>query len=97
MTEEEWVFVDKAQGQLQAEIIKGLLEAQGITVWLNQEGAAHAYAIEIGSLGTVEILVPTSMVEKARQILDEYNQGGFEDMEFGDPGAEEPPDKQADK
>lgn len=91
MTEEEWVFVDRAQGQLQAEIIKGLLEAQGITVWLNQEGAAHAYAIEIGSLGTVEILVPTSMVEKARQILDEYNRGDFEDMEFGDPGADEPP------
>jgi hypothetical protein len=93
MPEEEWILVDKAQGQLQAEIIKGLLEAQGIMVWLNQEGAAHAYAVEIGTLGTVEILVPTSMVEKAQQILDEYKRGDFEDMEFGDSGPDELADR----
>jgi hypothetical protein len=84
MPEEEWVLIDTAQGQLQAEIIKGLLEAQGIMVWLNQEGAAHAYAIEIGTLGTVEILVPSSMVVEARQILDEFKRGDFEDVEFWD-------------
>jgi hypothetical protein len=84
MPEDEWVLVEKAQGQLPAEILKGLLEAQGITVWLNQEGAAHAYAIEIGSLGTVEILVPSSMAEQARYVLDEYVRGDFEDMEFVD-------------
>jgi hypothetical protein len=84
MPEEEWILVEKAQGQLQAEILKGLLEAQGILVWLNQEGAAHAYAVEIGTLGTVEILVPTSMVEKAREILEQYNHGDFEDIEFWD-------------
>jgi hypothetical protein len=92
MPDEEWVYVDQVQGQLQAEIIKGLLEAQGIQVWLNQEGAAHAYAIEIGSLGSVEILVPSSQVEKARQIMAEYNRGDFENMEFQDPGTDEPPD-----
>jgi hypothetical protein len=88
MPEEEWVLIDTAQGQLQAEIIKGLLEAQGIMVWLNQEGAAHAYAVEIGTLGTVEILVPSSMVVEARQILDEFKRGDFEDIEFldGDSG-----------
>ncbi len=90
MPDEEWVLLDRAQGQLQAEILKGLLEAQGIMVWLNQEGAAHAYAIEIGSLGTVEILVPSSMVLEARQILEEYNRGDFENMEFGDPESDEP-------
>ena len=35
MAEEEWVVVDRVQGQLQAEILKGMLEAQGIMVWLN--------------------------------------------------------------
>jgi hypothetical protein len=84
MPDDEWVLIDQAQGQLQAEIIKGLLEAQGIMVWLNQEGAAHAYAIEIGTLGTVEILVPTSMVAEAQAILDEYKRGDFEDTEFWD-------------
>jgi hypothetical protein len=93
MPDDEWVFVDQVQGQLQAEILKGLLEAQGIMVWLNQEGAAHAYAIEIGSLGTVEILVPSSMVEQAREILAEYKRGDFENMEFQDPESDEPPEK----
>ena len=42
MNQEEWVLVDTTAGQLQAEIVRGLLEAQGIQVWLNQAGAAHA-------------------------------------------------------
>ncbi|NJD59872.1 MAG: hypothetical protein C3F13_12105 [Anaerolineales bacterium] len=93
MTEEEWVLLDRVQGQLTAEILKGLLEAQGIMVWLNQEGAAHAYAIEVGSLGMVEILVPTSMVADARQVLEAYYRGDYENMEFTDPGPDEPPEE----
>ena len=90
MADEEWVLVDRAPGQLQAEIIRGLLEAQGITVWLNQEGAAHAYAVSVGLIGSVEILVPTSMVEKARQILKEYYRGDYENMEFNDSNSDDP-------
>lgn len=90
MADEEWVMVDRAPGQLQAEIMRGLLEAQGITVWLNQEGAAHAYAVSVGLMGSVEILVPTSMVEKARQILKAYYQGDYENMEFNDSNSDEP-------
>jgi hypothetical protein len=93
MPDEEWIYIDQVQGQLQAEILKGLFEAQGIKVWLNQEGVAHAYAIEIGSLGSVEILVPSSQAEKARQILAEYNRGDFENMEFQDPGPDETPEE----
>ena len=93
MTEEEWILVDKVQGQLQAEILKGLLEAQGITVWLNQEGAAHAYAVAVGTLGMVELLVPTSMVDKARQVLEAYYRGDFENMELQGPEPDERPDE----
>ena len=90
MAAEEWVLVDRAPGQLQAEIIRGLLEAQGITVWLNQEGAAHAYAVSVGLIGSVEILVPTSMVENARQILKAYYRGDYENMDFNDSNSDEP-------
>jgi hypothetical protein len=82
MADEEWTLVDKVHGQIQAEILKGLLEAQGIMVWLNQEGAAHAYAVAIGTLGTVEILVPSSVVNNARQVLEAYYHGDFENMEL---------------
>jgi hypothetical protein len=93
MAEEEWILVDKVHGQLQAEIMKGLLEAQGIMVWLNQEGAAHAYAVAVGTLGMVEVLVPTSEVEKARQVLDAYYRGDFEDMELKRPDSDETPEE----
>lgn len=89
MAKEEWTVVDKVHGQLQAEILKGLLEAQGIMVWLNQQGAAHAYAVSVGSLGMVEILVPSSMLENSRQILEAYYRGDFENMELKGPDSEE--------
>lgn len=85
MTEEEWVLVDKVQGQLQAELIRGLLEAQGITVWLNSQGAARAYAVTVGTLGAVEILVPSSAAEQAKQILDAYYKGEFDNIELTGP------------
>lgn len=79
---EEWVLVDKVQGQLQAELLRGLLEAQGIRVFLNQQGAAHAYAVTVGTLGTVEILVPTNDAEQAKQVLEAYYRGDFKDVEL---------------
>lgn len=80
MTEDEWVLVDKVQGQLQAEILKGLLEAQGIMVWVNPQGAARAYAVSVGSLGAVELLVPSSAADQAREVLDAYYRGDFENI-----------------
>jgi len=93
MTEEEWVLVDTVQGQLQAEILRGLLEAQGIMVWLNAQGAARAYAVSVGTLGAVEILVPSSAEEQARQTLEAYYRGDYNDIEFAGPDPQEDPDK----
>lgn len=93
MAEDEWILVDRVQGQLQAEILRGLLEAQGMRVWLNQEGAAHAYAVAVGTLGMVEILVPTSEVANARKVLEAYYRGDFENMELTGPEADEDPEK----
>lgn len=90
--EETWEVVEMVQGQLQAEILRGLLEAQDIKVWLNQEGAGAAYGINVGPLGTVEILVPSHALEQARQILDAYYEGEFEGADMGDI----PPDESID-
>jgi hypothetical protein len=80
MNQEEWVLVDTCAGQLQAELVRGLLEAQGILVWLNQAGAAHAYAMTVGSLGRVEVLVPSGDIEQAERVLDEYYSGKLDDI-----------------
>lgn len=87
MSEHNWEVIEKVSGELQGELLRGLFEAQGIPVTLNQEGAGRAYGIGIGALGLVQILVPSNFAEQARQILEQYYAGDFEaDQEADEPG-----------
>jgi len=86
MSAKKWAVLDEVGGTLNAELIKGLLEAQGVPAVLSQEGAGHyAYAMNVGSLGQVQILVPEDSLAEARQILSDYYAGKFEDQDFEDP------------
>ena len=76
-----WVLLTKVHEPVQAELLRGLLEAQGIQCLVSQEGAAKAMGVSVGSLGEIELLVPASQEGEARQILDEYYAGGFEDQD----------------
>jgi hypothetical protein len=81
MPEENWEVLETVGGSFQAEILRGLLEAQGISVVLSQEGAGRsAYAVTVGRLGEVEILVPVGELAEARKILDDYYNGVYEDL-----------------
>ena len=76
---EQWVSVDQVDGTLQAEILRGLLTAQGITVRLLEESAAAAIGLNMGPMAVVEILVPQAQEAQARQVLADYYAGKFED------------------
>ncbi|MGW8142979.1 MAG: putative signal transducing protein [Anaerolineales bacterium] len=78
MTDDKWVVVTEVSGELQADIIRSLLESQGIEVFLNQEGAGKAYGLSIGPLGEVQILVPEHQKEAANKIVDDYYAGNYE-------------------
>jgi hypothetical protein len=67
----ELVSVGTADGQIEAEIIKGLLTANGVDVWLSQESAGTALGLTIGAMGEVEIMVRAEQAEQARSLLDE--------------------------
>ena len=58
-----------AVGQPEAQIIKGRLESEGIPAVLRYESAGLIYGITIDGLGQVEVQVPASLAEEARQIL----------------------------
>ncbi len=81
MSEEKWELVTEVSGELQANLLRNLLEAQGIKVFLNQEGAGKAYGLTVGPLGEVQVLVPEKQSQKARQIVDEYYAGSLEENE----------------
>ncbi len=86
MSEERWVIIDETPGMFQAEILRGLLEAQGISVVLSQEGAGRAMGLTVGALGAVQILVPQRESARAQSVLDEYYAGDFENQTFADEG-----------
>ncbi len=67
----ELVSVGIADGQVEAEIIKGLLTANGVEVWLSQESAGTALGLTVGAMGEVEIMVRAEQAEEARSLLDQ--------------------------
>lgn len=89
MAKEQWEAVDQVGGELQGEIIRGLLEAQGIPVLMSQEGAGKAIGLNVGALGEVQILVPTSHKSQAEQVIRDYYAGKYEDEPDLDVGEEE--------
>ncbi|MBM3118597.1 MAG: DUF2007 domain-containing protein [Chloroflexi bacterium] len=58
-----------AYGQPEAEIIKGRLESEGIPAILRYESAGLVYGLTINGLGQVEVQVPSSLAQQAKEIL----------------------------
>ena len=58
-----------ANGQPEAEIVKGRLENEGIPAVLRYESAGIVYGLTIDGLGQVEVQVPSSLAQLARGIL----------------------------
>jgi len=54
---------------MEAQIIKGRLESEGIPVLLSYESAGLVYGITIDGLGEVKVMVPRDLVEEAKEIL----------------------------
>ncbi|MBM4423615.1 MAG: DUF2007 domain-containing protein [Chloroflexi bacterium] len=84
---DELVCVHVASGQVEANLIKSLLEAEGIPVMVAQEGAGAAYGLTVGVLGEAEIIVPEKFAAEARELLEEWTRG--EEEESGGDGQTE--------
>lgn len=84
------VVVYSAAGQLQANIVKGMLEAAGIPAQLSQEGAGAAYGLTVGPLGLVEILVPADRAEEAEALIAAMERGEMDEDRPASPTASRP-------
>jgi hypothetical protein len=80
MSEQNWVTLITVHGELNAELLRGLLEAQEIPVQLSQEGVARVYGIAIGPLGEVDLLVPEYKLTEAQEVLQAYESGELEEL-----------------
>lgn len=80
--ETKFTVVATASGKLEADIIKGMLEAQGVETMLSYEAAGTAYGFGVGRLARVEILVREEQSAEAESLLADYESGKFaEDSE----------------
>jgi len=77
MKNRNWALVTVLQDPIQAEILRGLLEAQGIIIHIVREGYQAAFGIANQASVRIELLAPDDQVEEARQILNDYNAGKF--------------------
>ena len=69
------VKVGSVSGKIEAEILRGLLESNGIQVWLAHEAASTAIGLGVGPLAEVDLMVLESQAEQAVQIIREYGPG----------------------
>jgi len=68
---EEMVEVYKAAGEAEAQIIRGLLESNGIPCLLKSQAALSVHVFTVDGMGEVKIMVGKSMAEKAKKLIRE--------------------------
>lgn len=66
---EELVEIYQAAGELEAQVIKGLLESNGIHCFLKSHAAPSVHVLTIDGMGEVKVMVFSSMAEKAKQLI----------------------------
>jgi hypothetical protein len=94
VSQDKWQVLDNVTGSVQAEVLKGFLEAQGIEVILSQEGIGESvFPVSIGPLSEIQILVRADQLQDAQKIMSEYNAGDFEDLADSDNVTEDMPEE----
>jgi hypothetical protein len=69
MSESESLVTVRTTNYMEAHIIKGHLETEGIPVLLRYESAGLVYGITVDGLGQVKVMVPQRLAEEAKEIL----------------------------
>jgi len=63
------VAVYRAFGEMEAQIIKGLLESYGIASLLKSRAAPSVHSFSVDGMGEVKVMVLESMAEKAKSLI----------------------------
>lgn len=63
--------VYRAQGEIEAQVIRGKLESQGIPCILESDSAPSVHMVPFTRLGWTRVMVSAKMAETAREIIAE--------------------------
>jgi hypothetical protein len=70
---------------LQAQIVKGRLESEGVPALLRYEGAGLVYGVTVDGLGEARVMVPEDLAQEAQAIVADQEYGEPEDMTEDEP------------
>ena len=65
------VEVYRAAGEMEAQVIKGLLESYGVPCLLKSNAARSVHVFAVDGMGEVRIMVWESMADKAKRLIEE--------------------------
>ena len=66
---EKLVEVYKANSEMEAQVIKGLLESYDIPCFLKSNAATSVHVFTIDGMGEVKVMVWDSMFDRARELI----------------------------
>ena len=69
MSKHKMVEVYRAAGEMEAQVIKGLLESNGIPCLLKSHAAPSVHMFVVDGMGEVKVVVWESMAEKAKKLI----------------------------
>ena len=70
---------------LQAQIVKGRLESEGVPALLRYEGAGLVYGITVDGLGEARVMVPEDLAQEAQAIVADHEYGEPEESTEDEP------------
>jgi len=86
MAEEKWEVLETYESLATAELVKGILESEGIGIMLRGSTVPYGDRVILGDGGITELLVKEVQLEKAREILKELKESGKIEENFKDKG-----------
>jgi hypothetical protein len=92
-----YVTVYVANGQLDADMMLGFLEASGIPAMISQESIGRVYGLAAGPLGEVNVLVPEDRSEEALALLESMERGDLVDDQGGEDSSTDIEDEDEDE
>ncbi len=74
------IEVYKAKGELEAQVIKGLLDSYGIPCLLQSHAAGSVHSFVFDGMGEVRILVSEKVADEARRLIGAKNTAESQDL-----------------
>ena len=73
MPEFELIEVYRAAGEMEARIVIGLLEANGIPAFIKSHASPSVHAFTVDGLGEFRVVVSSDLAERAKELINAGN------------------------